>query len=289
LKDEASEARSSCESHKKLIHALQQSMAEQKQQADLELSEARRQLSETPMRSLSAGSRKLTNDSFKFSQASVHEEEEEEEPVQEASVGHPPEKVEVAPDVLGHLSDTLLDHLESAEVASARRPSKGSAPPEAAGHEEVAQLWDRINYLEKRCRTLQKKLDARPIIYQAPTGYGPLNLEAAENGAEGKATWEPWLREVTGPVARRLHLPQGSEQRVASVAALLCQAIEVPLRNFTQRLLRRDRWLWVFYVHLLVLYAIAASCIARSSNPVSPAECVDTRLHQLAAAKAAPK
>lgn len=43
-------------------------------------------------------------------------------------------------EVLGHLSDTLLDHLESAEVASARRPSKGSAPPEAAGHEEVGSL-----------------------------------------------------------------------------------------------------------------------------------------------------
>lgn len=26
----------------------------------------------------------------------------------------------------------------------------------------------------------------------------------------GKATWEPWLREVTGPVARRLHLPQAA-------------------------------------------------------------------------------
>lgn len=301
LKDEVLEARRTCESHKQLIRALQRSMAEQKQQADSEAEDLRRQLSETtPMRTVSAGSRKLTSDSFKLSQASVQEEEQEEEEEEEEVAEAPaaeeeapvapvqPDKTEVAPDVLGHLSDTLLDHLESADP-STRRPSKGSAPPEAAGHEEVAHLWDRINYLEKRCRTLQKKLDARPIIYQAPTGYGPLNLEAGNEVAGGSATWEPWLREVTGPVARRLHLPQGSEQRVASVAAPLCQAIEVPLRNFTQRLLRRDRWLYIFYVHLLVLYAIAASCIARSSNPVSPAECVDTRLHQLAAAKTAPR
>eukprot|EP00435_Cladocopium_sp_Y103_P070535 s244_g35.t1 len=298
LKDEVLEARSTCESHKQLIRALQQSMAEQKQQADSEAEDLRRQLSETtPLRTVSAGSRKLTCDSFKLSQASVQEEEQEEEEEEEAEAPAAeeeapvaqvqPDKTEVTADVLGHLSDTLLDHLESAaDPGSARRPSKGSAPPEAAGHEEVAQLWDRINYLEKRCRTLQKKLDARPIIYQAPTGYGPLNLEAGNEVAGGSATWEPWLREVTGPVARRLHLPQGSEQRVASVAAPLCQAIEVPLRNFTQRLLRRDRWLYIFYVHLLVLYAIAASCIARSSNPVSPAECVDTRLHQLAAVPA---
>ncbi|CAL1139048.1 unnamed protein product [Cladocopium goreaui] len=199
LKDEVLEARRTCESHKQLIRALQQSMAEQKQQADSEAEDLRRQLSETtPMRTVSAGSRKLTSDSFKFSQASVQEEEQEEEEEEEEVAEAPaaeeeapvapvqPDKTEVAPDVLGHLSDTLLDHLESADP-STRRPSKGSAPPEAAGHEEVAHLWDRINYLEKRCRTLQKKLDARPIIYQAPTGYGPLNLEAGNEVAGGLA------------------------------------------------------------------------------------------------------
>ncbi|CAK9019185.1 unnamed protein product [Durusdinium trenchii] len=283
LREKAQEAQSSCDSHKQLIRALQQSMAEQKQEVDQELESLRKQLAETtPVRTLSGSSRTLLREEADLPEDQDPEIKEEDEEVSKAS--KEPEKMEL--EVEGDAeASSLLDQLDSLASTPGVR-AKNSAVPEAAGHEEVAQLWDRINYLERRCRTLQKKLDARPIIYQAPTGYGPLNLEA---GGEviGRVSWEPWLQEVTGSVARRLHLPQGSEHRVASVAAPLCQAIEVPLRNFTQRLLRRDRWFWVFYVHLLLLYAIAASCIARSSNPVSPAECVDARLHQLQAAKAA--
>eukprot|EP00913_Durusdinium_trenchii_P019890 g18697.t1 len=281
LREKAQEAQSSCDSHKQLIRALQQSMAEQKQEVDQELESLRKQLAETtPVRTLSGSSRTLLREEADLPEDQDPEIKEEDEEVSKAS--KEPEKMEL--EVEGDAeASSLLDQLDSLASTPGVR-AKNSAVPEAAGHEEVAQLWDRINYLERRCRTLQKKLDARPIIYQAPTGYGPLNLEA---GGEviGRVSWEPWLQEVTGSVARRLHLPQGSEHRVASVAAPLCQAIEVPLRNFTQRLLRRDRWFWVFYVHLLLLYAIAASCIARSSNPVSPAECVDARLHQLQAAE----
>ncbi|CAE7217291.1 unnamed protein product [Symbiodinium sp. CCMP2592] len=38
--------------------------------------------------------------------------------------------------------------------------------------EKVAQLWDRINYLEKCCRNFQKKLDARPIIAKRQQAQG---------------------------------------------------------------------------------------------------------------------
>ncbi|CAE7194519.1 unnamed protein product, partial [Symbiodinium sp. CCMP2592] len=291
LSEQAADAAASCESHKQLIRALQQSMAEQSQQAEAELAELRRLADTTPtiQRALSSSTPQRKSSAGEW-RALLEEEDVEPDgkatsPSVTAADHNSTTKPEAEEQVVGDVTDSLLEQLESTSaLGSGRLPSKGAGAPETAGHEEVAQLWDRINYLEKRCRNFQKKLDARPIIYQAPTGTGPLNLESGSAASAGKPNWEPWLRDVTGPVARRLNLPQGSEQRVAAVAAPLCQAIEAPLRSFTQRLLRQDRWLWVFYAHLLVLYAIAASCIARNSNPVSPAECVDTRLKQLQAA-----
>eukprot|EP00439_Symbiodinium_sp_Y106_P045992 s2020_g5.t2 len=292
LSEQAADAAASCESHKQLIRALQQSMAEQSQQAEAELAELRRSADTTPtiQRALSSSTPQRKSSAGEWRAEALLEEEDVEpdgkaaSPSVTAADHNSTTKPEAEEQVFGDVTDSLLEQLESTSVlGSGRLPSKGAGAPETAGHEEVAQLWDRINYLEKRCRNFQKKLDARPIIYQAPTGTGPLNLESGSAASAGKPNWEPWLRDVTGPVARRLNLPQGSEQRVAAVAAPLCQAIEAPLRSFTQRLLRQDRWLWVFYAHLLVLYAIAASCIARNSNPVSPAECVDTRLKQLQA------
>lgn len=292
LSEQAADATASCESHKQLIRALQQSMAEQSQQAEAELAELRRLADATPtiQRALSSSTPQRKSSAGEWRALLEEEDNEPDGKVDSPSATPADHNSTTKPEeqVVGDVTDSLLEQLESTSALGSGRLPKGAGAPETAGHEEVAQLWDRINYLEKRCRNFQKKLDARPIIYQAPTGTGPLNLESGSSGASaGKPNWEPWLRDVTGPVARRLNLPQGSEQRVAAVAAPFCQAIEAPLRSFTQRLLRQDRWLWVFYAHLLVLYAIAASCIARNSNPVSPAECVDTRLKQLQAAKAA--
>merc|ERR1712129_111759 len=153
-----------------------------------------------------------------------------------------------------------------------------AAPPEAAGHEETSALHERINQLERQSRKLQKKLENRPIIFQStPCGSGPLNLEAGQPQGQ---SWESWLLTLVGSVARRLRLAPGWEPRVSSTAAPLCTRLEQPLRNFTQRLLQRDAWLWVFYAHLLILYAVVASCAAASgsANPGSPAECVEARM-----------
>jgi len=288
LREKAAEACANSESHRNLVRALQQRIAEQSQQAETEQAELRRQLAEASyavQRALLA-----PNTSPSGSWDAIPSAIEDTEAATPQMIGRKSskdslvsdQKSDKAHDGTGSVGDMtfLLDEAEPETP-----PVAGGAPPEAAGQEEVAQLWDRINYLEKRCRTMQKKLDARPIIFQPASGHGPLNLETGESGHPRH--WEPWLREALGPVVRRLQLSQANEAKLQGLAASLCEAIDQPLRSFTQGLLRRDAWLWVFYVHLLVLYAITASCIAKSSNPVSPAECVDARLKQLQAAKAA--
>ncbi|CAJ1395192.1 unnamed protein product [Effrenium voratum] len=101
--------------------------------------------------------------------------------------------------------------------------------------EDVGELQARIHVLETQCATLQKRLNSRPIVYQT------------REAAPGRAT------------------------RGAGSAGLLGLArdiVEQLLRNFTERLLKRDAFLWVFYAHLLILYAIAASCYAQTSSDV---------------------
>merc|ERR1711920_134244 len=153
------------------------------------------------------------------------------------------------------LTESPKDDLQEQIGHSTTRQAReiAAAPPERAGHEETVALYDRIGALERRCRMLQKKLDARPIIYQSSKpGHGPLNLEA---GMDSQPVWEPWIRS---------HLPS----KAADTAACCCRLVEQPLRRFTQRLLRNDAWLYLFYVHLLVLYTVAASCMA-SGAPVA--------------------
>lgn len=80
------------------------------------------------------------------------------------------------------------------------------------------------------------------------------------------------------PVGRRLGFSEGWEARLEPLFA----SFERPLRTFTERLLRNDAWLWVFYMHLAVLYTIVASYLATSApNPVAPAECVQAQMKQL--------
>merc|ERR1712039_431771 len=130
------------------------------------------------------------------------------------------------------------------------RPVNMLGPTEATRNEEAAALYDSVGALERRCRMLQKNLDSRPIIYQSSKpGHGPLNLET---GLESTPSSEPWFR---------VYLPG----RVGDVLACLCRWLEKPLRNFTQRLLQSDAFLWMFYLHLLVLYTIAASYLANSA------------------------
>merc|ERR1711879_77390 len=60
---------------------------------------------------------------------------------------------------------------------------------------------------------------------------------------------------------------------------ILRRHLETPLRMFTQRLLKRDAWLWVFYMHLLVLYAIAGSCLSTGAS-TGTGDCVDLTIRQ---------
>merc|ERR1712125_250778 len=93
---------------------------------------------------------------------------------------------------------------------------------ENAGREETPMVDDHIAELERRCQTLQRKLNTRPIVYQAPA-------EDLENPTSAPST---------------------------SLASVFKEMVEAPLRSFTRRLLKRDAWLFVFYIHLFFLYMI---------------------------------
>jgi len=138
-------------------------------------------------------------------------------------------------------------------------------PPDSrqGGGEDPSALKEHISVLQKRCNSLEQKLDSRPIIFQAEADDSPLPRVGLERR---RPAWEPLLRRAGAPVARILRLPDGWEQKVGDRALLpLYDQAEQVLRSFTQRLLKRDAWLWVFYVHLLVLYTISASCLATTS------------------------
>lgn len=121
-------------------------------------------------------------------------------------------------------------------------------------------LQERIRVLEDQCSSLQEKLNSQPAIFHmAPS----LDLEAGGLGLmQRRPSWEPWLASSIG----------------AHAAARFVTLYRVPgtgLRTFTQRLLRRDLWLCVFYAHLLVLYAIAASSFANVTPLADPGAVVE--------------
>ena len=55
------------------------------------------------------------------------------------------------------------------------------------------------------------------------------------------------------------------------------------LRNFTKKLLDRGTWLWVFYAHLVVLYAIAGSCSAQTYDARNPVESINQAIQGVSA------
>jgi len=275
LREEAEAAKSGTESHRQLIRALQQRISEQEAQHEADNEELKRQL----QRSVAALQAMQSAANHKEGgHGNCRDEEEEEDDDQET-------KGLIESRGIG----AAEEHVEAGLQTLIGVRSVVAAPPEAAGHEETSALHERINQLERQNRKLQKKLENRPIIFQStPSGSGPLNLEA---GQPQRQSWEPWLLTLVGPVARKLRLAPGWERRVSSAAAPLCTRLEQPLRNFTQRLLRHDAWLWVFYVHLLILYAVVASCAAASgsANPGSPAECVEARMKLASQGHAQPR
>jgi len=142
---------------------------------------------------------------------------------------------------------------EAEEEAAAATPSpiSGIAPGSFDTIEDVQELHARIHVLENQCSTLQKKLNARPIVYQAPsTRRRPASLV-----------------------------------RSTGLVGVLREIGEQLLRNFTEQLLARDAFLWVFYGHLCVLYVIAASCYAQTGVT---SHTVDVDLHSKQALRGAP-
>jgi len=150
---------------------------------------------------------------------------------------------------------------ESQLAAQAEDPGKLAVSAVAAGQkahaEEVSALQERIEFLEKRCSSMQKKLDARPIIFQA--GGEDEAASLLEAGGAGATSPAPEAPKSAGQVAKQL--------------------VEKGLRTFTQQILRRETLLWAFYLHLLVLYTITGSCI---SSTTAPSADLDTMMQQKA-------
>ncbi|CAK9056829.1 Alpha/beta hydrolase domain-containing protein 17B [Durusdinium trenchii] len=122
-----------------------------------------------------------------------------------------------------------------ARAARMEAASAGAGDPEKASSTsetfEVQGLQKRIDLLENRCATLQRRLQSQEPLSPSSTL---------------RPTWELRLAEATGP-------------HVAAVVVAAHRLLLGLLKGFLERLLRSEAWLWVFYAHLLVLYALAAS------------------------------
>merc|ERR550534_1807802 len=130
-------------------------------------------------------------------------------------------------------------HLDAADSADAPlAPPSPMAPVPRGGSEDMLALYGRIDLLERRCSTLQSKLNARPVVFQNPQGS---EMDDAElPGAARRPSWELSVVSVAGP-------------RAGALAVAVYTAIDESLRRFTRRLLKRDAWLWMFYAHLVLL------------------------------------
>jgi len=127
---------------------------------------------------------------------------------------------------------------------------------------DVLALQERTEYLERQCASLQRKLNSRPIVFQAP----PVATTTPETG----------LRKF---VERHL---QRSGPRVT---ALVLQFYDVPqrtMRRATEQLLANDVWLWLFYSHLLALYTIVAFYYAQTT-PMSQVGSLNTEVEGVSA------
>ncbi|CAE8675478.1 unnamed protein product, partial [Polarella glacialis] len=76
--------------------------------------------------------------------------------------------------------------------------------------------------------------------------------------------------------------------KAAAVAVRFHGNVYGLLRSFTERLLKSEPWLWLFYAHLLVLYTIAAYCYVQTApDAASPIDGLNLRL--VSAGAAGPK
>mmetsp|Transcript_58588 Transcript_58588/g.155996 ORF Transcript_58588/g.155996 Transcript_58588/m.155996 type:complete len:591 (-) Transcript_58588:99-1871(-) len=125
----------------------------------------------------------------------------------------------------------------------------------------VLALQERTEYLERQCASLQRKLNSRPIVFQAP----PV-----------ATTSETGLRKF---VERHL---QRSGPRVTALALQFYDVPQRTMRRATEQLLANDVWLWLFYAHLLALYTIVAFYYAQTT-PMSQVGSLNTEVEGVSA------
>merc|ERR1712232_997300 len=136
----------------------------------------------------------------------------------------------------------------------------------AGATREVTLLYDRIDHLEQRCTTLQKKLRAQPIVSQG---------QAQSSSGDQGAAVELFVTSMAGP-------------RVGALAAKVYNVPDGWLRTFTQLLLRRDLWRWVFYAHLVFLYTFSGGFFTQAAmDPGSPVDQINAQMAAAAKARGA--
>lgn len=212
---EQAEARTNLDSHKHMIRTLQQRIADLESQSQGERLEADRRCSDLQRK----------HDELQHNLSSSGRNE-----LTTISAGNRTEN----------------EQLQSSNSENAAQYANGDHHG-GSGGQGTHVVDDQIAVLEKRCQSLQRKLNTRPIVYQAP-------VDDLENPTSAPAT---------------------------SFVSVLRETVEVPLRSFTRRLLKRDSWLFVFYVHLFFLYMVVATCLGSTSLAGNGSiDCVNLRMAQ---------
>lgn len=143
------------------------------------------------------------------------------------------------------------------EAASSRAAAKAVnvGDVEAGQREDCSALHEHISQLERRIVTLQDRIRTQ--------GSSPVAVDTG-------SAFEHWITAAVG-------------LRVAGWAVVPYNFLDGGLRNFTKKLLDRGTWLWVFYAHLVVLYAIAGSCSAQTYDARNPVESINQAIQGVSA------
>lgn len=169
-------------------------------------------------------------------------------------------------------ADQPFRDIDLGDDDDATKAPRGPAHGDAAASGDSMALYQRIDMLERRCVSLQKKLNSRPVVFQNPVGSGGDDTEMGRSWQRPK--WELGLVSVCGP-------------KVGAVAVAGYTAVHEILRAITRKLLKQDALLWLFYAHLLFLYVIAASSYAEIT-PVQDGITGDIQLKEGSSLPSAP-
>eukprot|EP00931_Biecheleriopsis_adriatica_P063030 TRINITY_DN38110_c0_g1_i1.p1 TRINITY_DN38110_c0_g1~~TRINITY_DN38110_c0_g1_i1.p1 ORF type:complete len:557 (-),score=172.82 TRINITY_DN38110_c0_g1_i1:24-1655(-) len=143
------------------------------------------------------------------------------------------------------------------EAQAAGVEAQGARRAALDAEEQVEPLQTRIQVLEKQVSSLQQKLNTRVLQTGAAAGRA--------GGGQSIPFWLPAVQSVAGP-------------RAGAVSMLLYTVPDRAMRLFTERLLEHNTLLWIFYLHVLFLYVIAASWYTRSFDPSRPVDAINAKL-----------